>query len=71
MCVIWHSEQGRIVVIKRLAKIGVEMNIDLFHIKREYYKRAWMNSLKHQMRDVPDFNSVFNDVTEELKKVDR
>ncbi len=48
---------------------SIEMNIDLFLIKREYYKRAWMNSLKHQMRDVPDFDSVFNDVTEELEKV--
>lgn len=48
---------------------SVEMNIDIFFLKEEKFRRAWINSLKHQMRDVPDFDSVFNDVTEELEKV--
>jgi predicted nucleotidyltransferase component of viral defense system len=36
--------------------------------RKTRFERAWVNSLRHQMKDLPDINIVFPDVIQFLKK---
>jgi predicted nucleotidyltransferase component of viral defense system len=37
-------------------------------LRKIKFERAWVNSLRHQMKDLPDINIVFTDVIQFLKK---
>ncbi|WP_202319137.1 nucleotidyl transferase AbiEii/AbiGii toxin family protein [Archaeoglobus neptunius] len=45
---------------------GVKADFDGLLRRKEDFRNAWESSLRHQLRDLPDFNVVFDDVMEFL-----
>ncbi len=43
---------------------GVEPDFDGLLNRKEDFRNAWESSLRHQLKDLPDFNAVFDDVNE-------
>ena len=50
---------------------NIKIDIKDFEQRKDYYKNAWMNSLKHQLKELPDFDEVFSAVLKELEEVER
>ncbi|WP_099209811.1 nucleotidyl transferase AbiEii/AbiGii toxin family protein [Thermococcus henrietii] len=48
---------------------GVEPDINALQGRKPYYERAWESSLGHQLRELPEFSTVWNDVLELVKEV--
>lgn len=48
---------------------GITPELSYFNGKEKYYKGAWESSLEHQMKDLPDFYEVFQEVRGILKKL--
>ena len=47
----------------------VSFNLNDLEDRRDKFSNAWGNSLKHQMKEVPDFNNVFADVLTLLNEI--
>jgi len=48
---------------------NVEPDIKNFEKRKENFKSAWESSLRHQLKDLPDFDNVFSTVLSELQKI--
>jgi len=46
----------------------VNPNIDELKGRKEDFKNAWENSLRHQLKELPDFNVVFSECLKEVGK---
>ncbi len=42
---------------------GIGMDIDALHSRKEDFGMAWKTSLSHQIKNLPDFDAVFSDVS--------
>ncbi len=47
----------------------VEPDVNALQGRKPYYERAWESSLGHQLRELPEFSTVWNDVLELVKEV--
>lgn len=56
------------ILEKKFKYRGVVLDIFKFEAQRERMKRAWVASLGDQINPVPDFDSFFERVSEELRK---
>ncbi|MGB9875481.1 MAG: nucleotidyl transferase AbiEii/AbiGii toxin family protein [bacterium] len=57
------------ILEKKFKYRGVVLDIFKFEAQRERMKRAWVASLGDQINPVPDFDSFFERVSEELRKI--
>lgn len=60
------------IIEEKFESKDVVFNIEDTQGKRDKFLNAWENSLKHQMKEVPKFNVVFNEVIlllEHIKKL--
>ena len=48
---------------------GITPELSYFNGNEKYYRGAWESSLRHQMKDLPDFNEVFRRVLGILEKL--
>ncbi len=48
---------------------NVKINIKDFENEKDNFKNAWEKSLKHQIKELPDFEEVFSTVFKEVKKM--
>jgi CRISPR-associated Csx11 family protein len=48
---------------------NVEVDIKDLDMRKDDFKYAWENSLKHQLKALPDFNNVFSVVLEGVRKM--
>jgi predicted nucleotidyltransferase component of viral defense system len=58
------------IIQEKFGSVGVGFVLSDVEEKKNHYLNAWNNSLKHQMKDVPEFETVFNDVLAILKKIE-
>jgi len=58
------------IVQEKFGSVGVAFVVSDIEEKRIHFLNAWNNSLKHQMKDVPEFETVFDDVLALLKKIE-
>lgn len=49
---------------------GLEPTLDSYSQRKEKIRRAWSKSLKHQLKDVPDFEKCFEKVKKVLEELD-
>ncbi len=61
------KEVFRILPVKFKVK-NVEVDIDGIKQRKEDFKNAWDNSLRHQLRQLPEFDVVFSSVLKGVKK---
>jgi predicted nucleotidyltransferase component of viral defense system len=59
------------LITKKFQNKSIKMNMDNFGSRKESFKRSWNNSLIHQMREVPEFESVFEKVIRDLEVISR
>jgi len=52
---------------RKFALKNMKMDVDLLVSKKTSFKNAWERSLHHQIRVIPEFNAVFNKVTDILE----
>ena len=48
---------------------NIVMDLDFLYGRRDDYRAAWNNSLRHQMNEVPDFEMVFEAAVEMVEEV--
>jgi len=48
---------------------NVEMNIKDFEQRKNGFKNAWESSLRHQLKELPEFEDVFSFVIGEIRKI--
>ena len=48
---------------------NVEMDIKDFERRKDDFKNAWESSLRHQLKELPEFEEVFSTVFGEVKNV--
>ena len=69
---VWHLSKLELDVCKIINEKfrfkGVEFNVDSLLNRKDDFKNAWESSLRHQMRDLPDFNTVFGYVVEFMER---
>jgi predicted nucleotidyltransferase component of viral defense system len=48
-----------------------EVSFDIVRLnrRRQYFEQAWVNSLRHQLRELPDFTSVYTDTLDYLQSI--
>ncbi|MCG7849353.1 MAG: nucleotidyl transferase AbiEii/AbiGii toxin family protein [ANME-2 cluster archaeon] len=49
---------------------AVEMDIMSVLERKDDFSTAWRNSLNHQLKDLPDFEPIFDNVLEQLEMID-
>jgi len=47
----------------------ISININELNEKEEKYKRAWKNSLRHQLKEIPDFEGTFRKVIKIISEI--
>jgi len=57
------------IVVDKFGFRGVKFDLDGLHVRREDFGNAWRSSLKHQLRDLPSFGYVFEEVVRFLGRV--
>lgn len=57
------------IVVDKFGFKGVKFDLDDLRVRREDFGNAWRNSLKHQLRDLPFFDYVFEEVVRFLNRV--
>ncbi len=70
---VWYLIRDDIKINKELLKRkfeykGVKINTSKLKSEREKIKSGWLKSLNKQIHDVPDFDLVFDKVSETLRK---
>ena len=56
------------ILPNKFSSKGVERSIRDLEGRKEDFRSAWVRSLSHQLRPLPEFDEVFSAVVEELKK---
>jgi predicted nucleotidyltransferase component of viral defense system len=59
------------IVKEKFESKGVGFNLVYVEGRRNQFLKAWENSLKHQMKEVPKFDAVFDDVLMLLKNIEK
>ncbi|MBW1814625.1 MAG: nucleotidyl transferase AbiEii/AbiGii toxin family protein [Deltaproteobacteria bacterium] len=59
------------IVKEKFESKGVGFNSEDVRGKRNQFLNAWENSLKHQMKEVPEFDAVFNEVMVLLENIEK
>lgn len=57
------------VLSKKFEFKRIEPNIDELSARKEHFRNAWKNALRHQLKDLPIFDAVFEDVVKFLRTV--
>ena len=57
------------IIPHKLAFKGVSIDLDDLRAREKAYHKAWESSLKHQLKDLPAFDTVFQEVLILLKNV--
>jgi predicted nucleotidyltransferase component of viral defense system len=60
-------EVVRSIVHRKCEYKGVAVHADILEAKRERFDALWQVSLKHQIRDIPEFDRAFADVIGEIE----
>ena len=72
---IWYfkSYLSKEIVIKTFVKKceskNITADISIVEGNREKFKNSWEQSLHHQFKTIPDFEKVYNEVLQHLKKI--
>ncbi|MFQ6089186.1 MAG: nucleotidyl transferase AbiEii/AbiGii toxin family protein [Candidatus Methanofastidiosia archaeon] len=71
---VWYLN-GKVDEERMLSILGekcrfknVELNISSLVDRESDFVNAWKNSLRHQLKELPEFDHVFQEVTREVKK---
>jgi len=64
---IVNMENVRRVLPQKFSVRNVKFEINEFLSRKNDYENAWKNSLRHQLKQLPDFKEVFDDVLNLLK----
>jgi len=68
---VWYLKNEKVevagIIEKKFSNKGMTLDIDDLVRKKDLLEKAWNNSLRHQMRTVPDFEQVFNEVVHWLE----
>ncbi|MCU0798470.1 MAG: nucleotidyl transferase AbiEii/AbiGii toxin family protein [Candidatus Thermoplasmatota archaeon] len=68
---VWYLKNDKVevegIIEKKFSNKGMTLDIDDLVRKKDLLEKAWNNSLRHQMRTVPDFEQVFNEVVRWLE----
>jgi hypothetical protein len=59
------------IVKEKFESKGVSFDLEEVRGKRNQFLNAWENSLKHQMKEVPEFEIVFNEVMVLLENIEK
>ena len=62
-----NREDVKSILPKKCEYKGVILDIDLMNIRRDQFTAAWNVSLRHQLREIPDFDIAFEKMLYELK----
>ncbi|RKY51046.1 MAG: hypothetical protein DRP92_07485 [Candidatus Neomarinimicrobiota bacterium] len=46
---------------------NVKLNLEDLTKRKEDFENAWINSLKHQLKELPEFDVVFTEAVERIK----
>ena len=57
------------ILLEKFRMKNVEMNIEDFERRKKDFKNAWENSLKHQLKELPEFEEVFTIAIEEVNEI--
>ena len=71
VCYLWDRvEKKKVFEIlpEKFRTKNVEMDIKDFERRKNDFKSAWENSLRHQLRSLPEFEDVFSTVLGEVRK---
>ena len=60
---LWFDERNATFLMYEL------FNLEDLLGRKEYYSISWKNSLSHQLRDLPDFETTFRDVMEYIDAI--
>ena len=62
-----NREDVKSILLKKCEKKGVIVDLTLLNQKRDQFAAAWNVSLRHQLREIPDFNEAFEKMLNELE----
>jgi predicted nucleotidyltransferase component of viral defense system len=62
-----NREDVKSILLKKCEKKGVIVDLTLLNQKRDQFAAAWNVSLRHQMRDIPDFDEAFEKMLNEIE----
>ncbi|KUK67737.1 MAG: Uncharacterized protein XD88_2172, partial [Methanocalculus sp. 52_23] len=54
-----RSEDVMAILQRKCKAKGIVLDADILHNKEEKFRSAWNNSLRHQMKHVPEFSVAF------------
>jgi len=54
------------IILKKFKFKGVDFDLESLVRRKDDFRNAWESSLRHQMRNLPGINDVFNEVLEFL-----
>jgi len=57
------------IVVDKFSFKGVDMDLDDLQTRKGHFSNAWENSLRHQLRDLPVFDDVCEDVLKYLTRI--
>ena len=57
----------RSIVHRKCEYKGVAVDADILRAKRDQFAALWRVSLKHQIRDIPEFDRAFENVMREIE----
>ena len=63
----WFAFEGK----ARNKKVEPENFVEVVFKKEATFKKRWTTSLQHQIKDLPDYNNVFRELSRHLRKVDK
>jgi uncharacterized protein len=63
-----NREDVKSIILKKCEKKGVVVDRTLLTKKRNQFAAAWNVSLRHQMREIPDFNEAFEKMLNEIEE---
>ena len=70
---VWRlSEKGLDVsgiLYEKFRFKGVAFDLDDLHDRKDDYRLSWESSLSHQLRDLPDFNEVYDTAASYLGEI--
>ncbi len=63
-----NREDVKSILLKKCESKGVVVDRTLLTRKRDQFAAAWNVSLRHQMREIPDFNEAFEKMLNEIEE---
>jgi len=55
------------ILLKKCEYKGIIVDLTLLNQKRDQFAAAWNVSLRHQLREIPDFNDAFEKMQNEVE----